>query len=89
VRCSIDDLAKEKMATRAVIRAGALGSARVTRIIYNSRVAAEQHEALGYPAAKRCLLPNGFDCNQFRPSPEARAVVRAELGLSDSDVVIG
>jgi glycosyltransferase involved in cell wall biosynthesis len=89
VRCSIDDLANEKAATRAVIRAGALGSARVRRIIYNSRVAAEQHEALGYPAAKRCLLPNGFDCERFRPSPETRRALRAELGLGESDVVIG
>ncbi|HEV3049245.1 MAG TPA: glycosyltransferase [Longimicrobium sp.] len=89
VRCSIDDLAKEKAVTRVVIRAGALGTARVRRIIYNSRAAAEQHEALGYPASKRCLLPNGFDCDRFRPSPETRRAVRAELGLAESDVVIG
>lgn len=89
VRCSIDDLAKEKAGTRAAIRAGTVLSGRARRIVYNSRVAAEQHEALGYPAAKRCLLPNGFDCDRFRPSPEARAAVRAELGLAESDVVIG
>jgi glycosyltransferase involved in cell wall biosynthesis len=35
------------------------------------------------------LLPNGIDINEFKPDPQQREAVRAELGLSEGDVLAG
>jgi glycosyltransferase involved in cell wall biosynthesis/peptidoglycan/xylan/chitin deacetylase (PgdA/CDA1 family) len=89
VRQTIDDLRLEKAGTALVIRGAAALAGGVERILYNSRTGAAQHEAIGYPSAKTVILPNGFDCERFRPSPSRRAEVRRELGLDDEAVVIG
>src|SRR6185312_3039922 len=48
-----------------------------------------QHEALGYRAEKRVIIPNGFDCQALRPDEAARKAVRSELGIADDTVVVG
>ena len=58
-------------------------------VLYNSAVSARQHEAIGYPANKTVLVPNGFDPARFAPSEEARISVREELGLPRDTVLIG
>jgi glycosyltransferase involved in cell wall biosynthesis len=40
-------------------------------------------------AAPVSVIPNGVDCDRFRPMPDARAAVRARLGLRDEHFVIG
>lgn len=89
VRQSLYGLDLEKRGTAWVIRAGAWLSRTPAAIIYNSRLGAEQHEAIGFDVAHRQLIPNGFDVARFRPDPEARMRVREELGIASSDVVIG
>jgi glycosyltransferase involved in cell wall biosynthesis len=46
---------------------------------------------LGIPASKLHLLGNGVDLQRFDPAahPDARAVLRAELGAGDDDVLVG
>lgn len=44
---------------------------------------------LRVPAGKLQLLGNGIDLHRFRPRPELRAEVRAELGILDDAVVVG
>jgi glycosyltransferase involved in cell wall biosynthesis len=83
------DLKAEKKLKVAVIRSGARLSAWAERILYVSRVSADQHEAIGYRADRRLVIPIGFDCEQFRPDTGARASVRAELGLSEETPLIG
>jgi glycosyltransferase involved in cell wall biosynthesis len=41
------------------------------------------------PRSKLRLLGNGVDLERFRANPEARQLVRRELGLSDSQVAVG
>jgi glycosyltransferase involved in cell wall biosynthesis len=64
-------------------------SARPAKIIYVSEASRLQHEAMGYRGEKSQVITNGFDTSQFAPSPQARAAVRAELGMRDDQFLIG
>lgn len=89
IRHSIYNLKSEKRLTALIIRISALISKRPLRIIYNSEVSASQHEALGFAPNKMTLIPNGFNTKIFSPSENARSVVRKELGLPSSTILIG
>ncbi len=89
VRHSIYDLKNEKKMTAWMIRLGAKFSNKPSRILYNSKISASQHEALGYVSEKRVTIPNGFDTDIFSSSEEARLKIRQELGLSASSSLIG
>lgn len=89
IRQTVYDLARERRGTALAIRTGAILSRHPTAIIYNSHTSAKQHEALGYRHDKRVIIPNGFDCELFRPNGESRRQIRQELGLTDDAVLIG
>ncbi len=89
IRQTLYDRAAERRLTRVAIRLGALLSRRAAAIVYNSELSARQHEAIGYDAARRAIIPNGFDCERFRPMPEARAQVRAALGIAAGVPLVG
>lgn len=89
VRQSMSSLDDEKPMTARVIRLGAYFSRRADAIIYNSSVSARQHEAIGFSPEHRQTIPNGFDCDEFRPDPVARAVFRQALGIAPNTLVIG
>jgi glycosyltransferase involved in cell wall biosynthesis len=90
IRASLMERRHEKWRTLLLIRLGGKLSFSPARIINNSAASALEHEReMGYRAAKRVVLPNGFDTDRFRPSPTARAAVRASLGLADSTLLIG
>jgi glycosyltransferase involved in cell wall biosynthesis len=89
IRHSPYQLQYVKKSTAAVIKIGAALSKRPERIIYNARVSADQHEALGYAADKREVIPNGFDLDLFRPDGAARSTVRQVLGLPEEALLIG
>lgn len=58
-------------------------------VVTNSRVAQRIHEELGYRPRAWQFLPNGFDIARFRPDAEARARVRASLGIAEEAIVVG
>lgn len=89
IRHSLYDLAYEKRMTVWVIRLGAKLSRKPAQILYNSNVSAAQHEALGYAADKRLMIPNGFDTDVFSPSEEAKSAIRKELGIPSTSPLIG
>lgn len=89
IRQSLYDIATERRLTAAVIRVGAFLSHQPATIIYNSELAARQHEAIGYEAQKRVVIPNGFDCQMFCPDAEARKQVRVQLGIGQDAILIG
>jgi glycosyltransferase involved in cell wall biosynthesis len=84
-----NDLTLEKRLTSAVIRMCARLSSRPEKILYVSQASRRQHEAMGYCAEKSHVITNGFDTAQFSPSVEARAALRAELGLRADQFLIG
>jgi glycosyltransferase involved in cell wall biosynthesis len=89
VRHSLHDLRCENRLTRGFIRLGAALSASTRAIIYNSRLSAGQHEALGYAPERTVVIPNGFDCGLFRPRPEMAQRLRHATGIDPGRVVIG
>jgi glycosyltransferase involved in cell wall biosynthesis len=56
----------------------------VDRFTIISRLAAERYVGIGaVPASRLEVIPNAVDTDHFRPRPEARGPMRAELGLGD------
>jgi glycosyltransferase involved in cell wall biosynthesis len=76
--------------TRRVARVcGAISKIVPLRIVSCSRAAIEAHAPFHYAVDRFVVIPNGTDLTAFRPDPEARASVRAELGLRDDEKVLG
>jgi glycosyltransferase involved in cell wall biosynthesis len=86
---SVDDIRTEKRMTRWIIRLSATLSKHTAAISYCSKVAAEQHEKMGFDPSKRHIIPNGTDCEEFRPNKSARPALGAILGIPDKRLVIG
>lgn len=89
VRQSLEDIRVYKWTTATVIRLGALVSKYPTAVIYNSQSGANHHAALGFLNPKQVVIPNGFDCEIFRPDEYTRNCVRHELGVADDRVLVG
>ena len=89
IRHTPDDLKKEKCITALVIRLGAKFSSHPDRIIYNSNVSEQKHELLGYDNKNKSIIPNGFNCEQFKPFNNAKLKIRHSLGLKKDNLLIG
>ncbi len=69
IRQSLYDLALEKRGSALVIKSLKWLAPLAQTLTYNSQLSARQHEAIGYPAAKTRLIPNGFDTAHWQPAP--------------------
>lgn len=56
-------------------------------VVSNSQAGADFHRGQGYRPRRLAVIPNGIDAERFRPDPEARARLRAELGIAQHRVV--
>jgi glycosyltransferase involved in cell wall biosynthesis len=56
-------------------------------VIANSAAGARFHTALGYRPRVLEIVPNGIDCDRFRPDEQLRCAVRSELGITPDAVV--
>lgn len=88
IRHSLHDWKSEKKMTRMVIWLGGLASSSPVCILYNSRSAAVQHEAIGY-RAKSKVIPNGIDGDIFLPNDTNRSQMRARLRIEDHHFLLG
>ncbi len=75
--------------TRLAYRACKAMSFRPKAIVYVSQAAAEQHAAAGFSPAGACVIPNGTDCDRFKPSASGRQSVRAALGIGEDVFLLG
>ena len=89
IRTSMDDPSLIARSTRMVSAFEARISGSVDAIVYNSARSRLQHHDLGYSARRDIVIPNGFDLDLWGHGREARALARAELGLSDGELVAG
>jgi glycosyltransferase involved in cell wall biosynthesis len=88
VRCSDMDLSRYGRVLRMIVRLCARLSPTVDGVIANSDAGRRVHEALGYAPPRFHVVPNGIDCERFRPDPGLREAVRAELGIAPDARVI-
>lgn len=88
---SLHDLCNEKRSIRALVRLGKWlsGYRRTHRIVYVSEASRTHHISYGYQATKALVIPNGFDCNYFRPDPILRAATRLRLGVEPYHLLVG
>ncbi len=89
IHYSVSSLASEKRLTAAVIKLCGLLSRLPAKIIYVSRAGQVQHQPLGYLVEHSCVIPNGVDVEEFRPSAAARLSVRIDLGIPEDTFLIG
>src|ERR1043165_1739536 len=89
VRQSLYGFEYEKGSTALIIKVLARLSSWPARTIYNSRIAAAQHGAIGYDSQNQVVITHGFITKLFTPSPEARRSVRVELGVGEDALLIG
>jgi glycosyltransferase involved in cell wall biosynthesis len=89
IRHSLHDIGNEKTLTRAVIRLGSRLDGRARAVVCNSQVSLEQHARIGYRRDRLVMIPNGFDLGRFRPDPEARRILRQELGIPLNVPLVG
>lgn len=75
--------------TRAVVRMCGRLSAVPDGIIVNSEIARAVHEQWGYRTDRMRVIANGVDAERFFPDPQARKLVRNELGITDDCILVG
>jgi len=83
VRCSDMDLSAHGRVFAAVVRLAARLSGMPDGVVANSERGRQVHEALGYRPKVWHVVDNGIDVERFRPDPETRRRVRAELGIAE------
>lgn len=88
VRCSDMDLGRYGPGLKAVIGFCARLSFLPDAVIANSRAGKNVHERLGYRPREFLVYDNGIDTERFRPDPETRARIRAELGIPPDEMLL-
>ena len=89
IRQSFQSRRNEKLSTRSAIRIGKYLSRATKSIIYNSREGKVQHEELGYSRRRGCVIPNGFDLDEWCPDASIRREVRREFGIPEETSLVG
>jgi glycosyltransferase involved in cell wall biosynthesis len=89
VFCSDMDMSQYSAGARLLFKACVLTSKQPRAIVSNTHQGVDFHVGLGYPRATQLVIPNGFDTLAFQPDPQARAEVRAELGLGQEHLLVG
>ena len=89
IRCTELDPSEYSWILAQVLRVLAAASGRPSAVIANSVAGIASHERLGYHPRRWEVIPNGFDTELFRPSADARAEIRRELGVSEGTLLVG
>jgi glycosyltransferase involved in cell wall biosynthesis len=89
IRASNMDLSHYDWTFRLVARFERFFARCADAIVVNSRAGRDYHVALGFPAERMCVIPNGIDIERFRFDAEGRRRVRSEWGVADDELLIG
>ncbi len=74
--------------SRIVRRLNALLSRGVDGIVYNAREALDFHRRIGFRERRSVVISNVIDPEVFRHDPRSRGALRAELGISDDEIMV-
>lgn len=88
VRHSLGDPRLESATTRRLLALSARMSRSAAAIIYNSQEAAREHAAIGFASDRATYIPNGFDCDCYRPDRDRRAYLSTLFGIADDAIVV-
>lgn len=89
LRCADMDLRHYAATTRWLVKALARLSGLPDAVIVNSEAGRAWHCNLGYQPSRWAVIPNGFDTDRFRASPDRRRVTRRLLGVGPDTPLIG
>lgn len=89
IRCAEMDLDKYGVSTRLVFKFLTLMSSFPAIVAVNSRAGKKHHAKNGYEPKLWAYLPNGFDCNEWKPDDTARNDIRSELNIPEGTSLIG
>ena len=89
VRHSLVDISHEKLTTRMVLRFTRRVSGAASAIVYNSYTARKQYADFGFSDAHARVIGNGFDCEAFRPDPQARSRLVETFDLPPDKLIVG
>ncbi len=89
VRSAMDDLGAYDWLMRAAPRLESLASPLADAIFANSHAARRQAVANGMNGAKIVVIPNGIDCERFRPDPVAGRRLREEWAIPADARLVG
>jgi len=89
IRCSEMKLEKYRKLTFYTMHVCSMLSSFVDAIAVNSYAGMKAHINMGYDRRKMTVIPNGFDTSLFRPDFNLKKSFKSELGLKNSDILIG
>ncbi len=89
IRSSLDDLRAYDWLGRIGPWLDTVASPCANAIVTNSQAARRLGIARGMNSSRIVVIPNGIDCERFRPAPEARERQRQEWGVSKSAGIVG
>jgi glycosyltransferase involved in cell wall biosynthesis len=89
VRASDVDLVRYDWLARSASRLESLLSRIPAAVVANSHAGLAHAIAKGFPAGRISVIPNGIDVTAYSRDAVGRQAVRAELGVAESEVLIG
>ncbi len=89
IRRSTTELPVEDKLALASFWAGAALSRLAHRVVYNSECGRQRYRHRGYSAHNAEVIPNGFDCERFRPDEAAGRRQREAWRIGPSDRLLG
>lgn len=89
VRSSNMEAGQYGLVWRLVLLAERMLARQPDVVVSNSHAGSRHRVALGWPAQRMRVIPNGIDTDRFRPRPDVRDDVRRALGVGDDIVLIG
>jgi glycosyltransferase involved in cell wall biosynthesis len=89
IRTAMHDLSRYGWLSRLGPLLGGVTSSLADAVVANSHAALRQAVASGIDERKIVVVPNGIDCDRFRPDPEGRARLRREWRIPEKVVLVG
>lgn len=89
IRSAQSDFRRYGVLERVYPKLERLVSRGADAVIVNSTAAARQAVSNGVRPSRVVVIPNGIDCQRFRPDPEGRERTRRRWGLAPGDAVVG